>query len=124
MTEPLRLSWRRTRQDVPEDFSCSAPEADMMGIVGRIHFEYSPRMEPRWSWFCHATIGGCLSCALPYLGTAETKVDAARAVEAKWFEMLERATALGLRRLDPDKRNEWDEIVAHNARALEKSLSC
>lgn len=113
----LRLTWSRTWENAPQDFSCHAPEADMNQIVGRICFELSPTMQPGWRWYCHATIGG-QPCIEPYTGRVATKMEAARMVEAKWFEMLAWAHSIGLRRQGPDNRAEWDEITAHNLAVL------
>lgn len=115
--ERLRLTWRRTWVSEPQDFSCHAPEADMSQIVGRVYFEYTPRMEPGWRWYCHARTGD-QPCPAPYTGRVETKMEAARMVEAKWFEMLAWAQSVGLRRKDPYERDRWNEIDAHNLAAL------
>jgi hypothetical protein len=74
-------------------------------------------MQPGWRWYCHATIGD-QPCPAPYTGRASTKMEAARIVEAKWFDLLAWAQTIGLRRKDPAEREQWAEINAHNLAAL------
>lgn len=117
---PLRLTWRRTWPTQEKDFSCDSPDADMPGIVGRIHETLGPRGQPHWAWYCHGSIGGARG-APPISGTAGSKMEAARLVEERWFAWLEQARALGLVRMHEGNRADWPEIARHNARAQGKS---
>lgn len=87
--QPLKLKWRRTWPDVPNDFVCEAPEAHG-GLVGRIMAEESTFLQKtHWRW--------CLNGHIPSRNIILSRVDfcddkntAARCLEAAWFEALER----------------------------------
>jgi hypothetical protein len=113
----LRLVWRRTWENQPRDFSCDSPEADMPGIVGRVHETLTPTGQPHWVWYCHGRVGGSVG-PQPISGTAATKDEAAHMVEERWFAWLAQARALGLIRMHEGNRADWPEIARHNARAL------
>lgn len=84
--EPLKLEWRRTWPDVPKDFKAFAPEAG--GGVGRVHQTHALDAAMLWAWYCSAFLDN--GTIIGGNGFAPTKDAACRALEAHWFEALER----------------------------------
>lgn len=83
----LRLQWRRTWPDKPEDFACSGPD----GPVGRIHSDSSPGGgAKRWFWTAHGYLPD-LNIQLTDRGYAATKQEAAELVEAAYFSVRDAA---------------------------------
>ncbi len=86
--EPLRLKWRRTWPDVPNDYVCEAPEAHREQ-VGRVTGEYSAFLAKwHWRWTLYAQVPS-RKAALSQTDFADDKNSAARALEAAWFRFIE-----------------------------------
>jgi len=84
---PLRLKWSRTWPDKPEDFVCHADGVD--GEVGRIYSDTQPgTLKKRWRWSTHGYIPD-RKIWMSQGGYAETKDEAAQAVEAAYFRVVE-----------------------------------
>lgn len=79
---PLRLRWSHTWPDKGADFTAKTEAGQ---LVGRIHKTFKPGGGEHWVWYGHGrfpyrNMGG--------MGTCETKGEAARALEARWFAFL------------------------------------
>lgn len=79
-----KLSWRRTWDSVPDDFTASDPDAGQ--TVGRIYIRNG--QEKLWDWFGQGEIGGRTMGS--YRGIEPTKQAAADALEKAWYEFKER----------------------------------
>ena len=80
--EPLRLQWKRTWPDKPRDFAATQDGRP----IGRIYFTHTPDAHPNWIWSCYGRVG---ELTVNASGRALSKDEAARAVEAVWFDGLE-----------------------------------
>ncbi|WP_173931412.1 hypothetical protein [Chelativorans sp. Marseille-P2723] len=84
-TKPLRLKWSRTWPDKSEDFVCHADGVD--GPVGRIYSSTKPgAVTKHWHWAVNGYLPD-LNVHLSNRGVADTKDEAARAVEAAYFRV-------------------------------------
>jgi len=82
----LRLKWSHTWPDKGADFSCRDHDGDS---VGRIYKMTSSTMDNyRWFWAAHGRLPGSSRSANAH-GHAPTKLAAAEAVEAAWFDAIE-----------------------------------
>lgn len=84
----LRLTWRRTWEDKAEDFVCHAPGVE--DSVGRIYSDTKPgSVEKRWRWFLNGFLPE-RNVWLSGRGFALTKMEAAEALEAAYFAVIDK----------------------------------
>ncbi|WP_011579596.1 MULTISPECIES: hypothetical protein [Chelativorans] len=82
----LRLVWRRTWDDRPQDFICFAPGLDES--VGRIYSTLKPgTLVKQWRWAANGYIPD-RRMWLSQGGFADTKMEAAKAVEEVYFRVM------------------------------------
>lgn len=78
----LRLNWRHTWPDRPDDYVCKAPEH--RGSVGRIVKIDGGPQSGRWQWAYQAMLDGVRREG-ELNGVADTPRQAAAKIEDRWF---------------------------------------
>ena len=84
-TDSLRLKWRRTWEDRPRDFSADGDDGEPVGRI--YHMIGVGDIPPTWFWSCYGRHRGRIANAN---GRELSKDETARALEAAWFEAVER----------------------------------